>query len=233
MITLQQIQRLVAVGALERLLDRVLANGRSTSPAIRAHLVASVAIEPVALSLGLQRACELAYGPQPMHATLAHRLMMLQSPSGVFVSSSVRPDHPSADEAAAARGDTSSVTEGTDVDVASAAGPSRLDGCSGGALGGSAVVVRALRMYQELRDHVGCPADPRVDEAMDRVLAAFSASQGLGGGIAEDPVENAIIMWQLGADPDFRRAIHWDAFRKSVMSGIGDCDVRRMAQIAA
>jgi len=83
MINLRQMQRLLDAGerggpgsraAWERVIERILDNGRCHCPAVRRALISSPAVQLVATGLALQRCCELTYGPTPMGRDLVARL---------------------------------------------------------------------------------------------------------------------------------------------------------------
>lgn len=84
MLSLVQIQRLVAARDCRLLVDRVLSNGRLDSQAVRACLTSPQAVVTAALGLALQRACELTYGPTAIAADLAWRLLDQRRGDGLF-----------------------------------------------------------------------------------------------------------------------------------------------------
>jgi hypothetical protein len=84
MLTLSQIERLLDAGHYGVLLDRVLANGRCHERELRQALRCPGVLAAAALGMALQRVCELSYGPSPLAARLADRLLDLQQVDGGF-----------------------------------------------------------------------------------------------------------------------------------------------------
>lgn len=96
MINLRQLQRLLDSGeagtggmggagaAFERVIERILNNGRCHCPAVRRALFGSTAVRAVATGLALQRCCELTYGPTAMGRDLADRLATMMDDEGLF-----------------------------------------------------------------------------------------------------------------------------------------------------
>jgi hypothetical protein len=84
MLSLTQIQRLVATGDYRLLVERVLSNGRLDGCAVRSCLTDPRAVVPAALGLALQRACELTYGPAAIAVDLARRLLDQRRGDGLF-----------------------------------------------------------------------------------------------------------------------------------------------------
>lgn len=86
MLNLVQIDRLAEQNAWERLIERVLHNGRGGDLAMRLRLVREEAAAPAALGLALQRTCELTYGPSAIGTGLVAQLLHLQREDGLFAS---------------------------------------------------------------------------------------------------------------------------------------------------
>ncbi len=84
MINLNHIDRMIRHEVYERLVQRILANGRSISSIHSMLLVRSDAVEAAACGLALQRCCELTYAPTPLAAELAMRLTQMQRTNGHF-----------------------------------------------------------------------------------------------------------------------------------------------------
>lgn len=84
MLSIPQIRHLVETRSYERLVDRVLTSGRSGNLSVRLRLASSEAQAPAALGLALQRVVELTYGPTPLAADIATRLIHLQVRDGLF-----------------------------------------------------------------------------------------------------------------------------------------------------
>jgi len=89
MLTIQQILRLVEVEANERLVERILANGRCDAPEIARRLARPDVVVPAALGLALQRCAELSYGPTAVAGALVGRLLDQKRGDGLFGSSSI------------------------------------------------------------------------------------------------------------------------------------------------
>src|SRR5690606_18238521 len=87
MINILQIDRLVEQRAWERLIERILQNGRGGSLHVRLRLARREAAAPAALGLAIQRLCELTFGPTPIARGLVAQLLHLQDRSGGFVES--------------------------------------------------------------------------------------------------------------------------------------------------
>ncbi len=84
MISLHQIEQLLRAESYDRLIDRVLANGRSVAGTLAARLHEPDARAPAACGLALQRCCELSYGPTAIAGDLASRLLAQQDDDGSF-----------------------------------------------------------------------------------------------------------------------------------------------------
>ena len=84
MISLNHIDRMIHYEMYERLVQRILANGRSISSGHSMLLMRSDAVEAAACGLALQRCCELTYAPTPLAAELAMRLTQMQRTNGHF-----------------------------------------------------------------------------------------------------------------------------------------------------
>lgn len=76
MFSLNQIERLMEVGAYQRLIDRILANGRCDVLEARRRLGEGGNARLAALGLALQRCCELTYGPTEIGRQLAGELRL-------------------------------------------------------------------------------------------------------------------------------------------------------------
>ncbi len=84
MISLHQIEQLLRAESYDRLIERVLANGRSVAGTLAARLHEPDARAPAACGLALQRCCELSYGPTAIAGDLASRLLAQQEGDGSF-----------------------------------------------------------------------------------------------------------------------------------------------------
>lgn len=89
MLNLVQIDRLAEQGAWERLIERVLQNGRGNDLLMRLCLTREEAIAPAAIGLALQRVCELTYGPTGFGFGLVAQLLHLQREDGSFMSADI------------------------------------------------------------------------------------------------------------------------------------------------
>jgi len=84
MINLNHLCRQLDAAADDRVIRRILSNGRCHSPAVRQRLTSSADAHIIATALVLQRMCELTYARCPMSDELAQRLINAQQPSGMF-----------------------------------------------------------------------------------------------------------------------------------------------------
>ncbi len=84
MISLHQIEQMLRAESYDRLIERVLANGRSVAGTLAARLHEPDARAPAACGLALQRCCELSYGPTAIAGDLASRLLAQQNDDGSF-----------------------------------------------------------------------------------------------------------------------------------------------------
>ncbi len=84
MISLHHIEQLLRAESYDRLIDRVLANGRSVAGTLAARLHEPDASAPAACGLALQRCSELSYGPTANAGDLASRLLAQQDDDGSF-----------------------------------------------------------------------------------------------------------------------------------------------------
>ncbi|MBL0928420.1 MAG: hypothetical protein IBJ11_12345 [Phycisphaerales bacterium] len=84
MLVASRIERLVAAGEFERLVDEVLRNGRPATLAARLRLTSSEAVEPAALGLGLARLVEVNYRPGSAECALARGLVDRQREDGAW-----------------------------------------------------------------------------------------------------------------------------------------------------
>jgi hypothetical protein len=216
MLSIAHIARMSESDDWERLIDHILSNGRGDHLAIRLRLSQPHSAGTAATALALQRIVELAYGPAPAAERLARRLVSMQQPDGRFRGM------PAAHDLA-----LTTCLHSRDRDGATPAPSGH---------GAAAAAIRALIEHARRRDESGAPADPVIATAIDRGLHAISAAQRSDGGIGEDSVEDAIILWQLGGCGEFRAAVRYLDFVEVVESPVHpaiDGGVRRLALAAA
>ena len=79
MLRLSNIMQLLRAEQFSHLVDRILANGRCRSRAVRRMLREAVVAEAAATGLALQRVLELTYGPTAEADELVHRLLRSQA----------------------------------------------------------------------------------------------------------------------------------------------------------
>ncbi len=84
MMNLMHIERLLEEESYDRLVDRVLANGRRVGKAVAMRLAVPEAVAAAACGLALQRCCELTYAPTPLADRLAMRILEMQRSDGHF-----------------------------------------------------------------------------------------------------------------------------------------------------
>ena len=84
MMNLTHIERLMEEESYDRLVDRVLANGRRVGTAVATRLGVPEAVAAAACGLALQRCCELTYAPTPLAERLAMQLLEMQRNDGHF-----------------------------------------------------------------------------------------------------------------------------------------------------
>lgn len=157
------------------------------------------------VGLGVQRLCELMYGPNGATDDLAGRLCAMV----VATAWSGEPSEPG--ELGAARGcGTDARSAGTvraDArDVAVRAEPVSSDQAVVADLVGQACAVRGLIAWADLVRQTGRTPDLPIDlhGVLDRLSAKIAGCQDEDGLIAGDPVASAAICWQLGDQPAFR-----------------------------
>jgi hypothetical protein len=165
MISRVQIQRMIEIGAWDRLVQRILANGRCRSAAARRRLSEPGSAMVAGIGLALQRLCELTYGPSEIAGGVARRLLRLQRPDGLF--------------------------EG---------GPSL-------SIAASAIAIRGLLDWGEQCGRRAAGRHLRLEGAIERGIAALAAALSRPGRLAPDQVDLEVVLWQLGRDERFRRAI--------------------------
>lgn len=206
MLNLVQIDRLAEQNAWERLIERVLHNGRGGDLVMRLRLVREEAAAPSALGLAVQRTCELTYGPSAVGTGLVAQLLHLQRDDGFFVSA-------------------------VDDHSPTASSPRRASPAA------TAIAVRALNDWREQCCSAGHDVDARVDRAISRGLFALACAQQDDGGFAQDDMESAIVLWQLGRVPAFRQAVRFHDLIDAVSSREDDVpallEISRLAQAMA
>ncbi|QOJ17519.1 MAG: hypothetical protein HRU76_07975 [Phycisphaeraceae bacterium] len=218
MLSIPQIRHLVDARAYERLIDRVLTSGRSGNLSVRLRLGAPQAQPPAALGLALQRVVELTYGPTPLAADLATRIIHLQRADGLFGGEAAESDAP---PESGDRHTLTSTPEG-DRPVGSVGGVSGSFAFPGGSRASAAAsgaepvspaataaALRGLIEHRRQRVESGAAPDPVVEASIDRALFALAQRQQWNGLIGEDAVEGAIVLWQLGGVPRFRQAVRF------------------------
>jgi hypothetical protein len=84
MLNLIQIRNSLRLGSCDRLIERILRNGRCPHPSARTVLCAADSARPAALGLALQRWCELTWDVNETAATIAGKLLAIQRPDGLF-----------------------------------------------------------------------------------------------------------------------------------------------------
>jgi hypothetical protein len=84
MLSLIQIERMIHAGAYDRLIRRVLGNGRCTSRRVVDVLTHPDTSASVALGFAVQRMCELTYGPSEPVEKQAKRLLARRREDGLF-----------------------------------------------------------------------------------------------------------------------------------------------------
>ncbi len=179
MINITQIDRLVEQRAWERLIERILQNGRGGNLQVRLRLARRDAAAPAALGLAIQRLCELTFGPTPIARGLVAQLLHLQDGNGGFVES------------------------GSDGQ------PESADCCRRVSPAATAIAVRALIQWSDFAQMCGEDVDPRIAVAVSRGLFALACLQDEVGGFDNDVVESAIVLWQLGGRSEFRRVVRF------------------------
>lgn len=208
MLNLTQIERLAQTNGWERLVERVLENGRGGLLAVRMRLALEEAIGPAAIGLGLQRACELTYGPTPLLEGLAARLVHMQRQDGHFVSPDASPDSD---------------------------GSSRRPSPAATAIAIRALLAWRDLLEAVALDASAAPLDRAIDRGLFALACAQREDGGFGRG-ACDLIESAIVLWQLGGRSEFRRAVRYHALLDVVEEDATSTtlvEVSRLAHAAA
>lgn len=212
MLSIPQIRHLVETRSYERLVDRVLTSGRSGNLSVRLRLGSPEAQAPAALGLALQRVVELTYGPTPLAADIAARLIHLQGRDGLFGGEGPERsplEAPSTDSCSSElRWDQSALA------FPGAGGDGVTLACASVAAG--AVALRGLVDSSRQRVESGAAPDPVVEGAIDRAFFALAQRQQWNGLIGEDAVEGAIVLWQLGGVQRFRESVRFGDFCEAV-----------------
>lgn len=194
MLSVNRIQRSLAVGAHERLLEEILANGRRVALPLRMRLAEPASLRTVVLGLSLQRVVELTFGEEPLATILVRDLLASQNWDGSFGSVAATAvalraltmarRHVAEDEALAQR-----------VEEAIEHG------------------VRALAARQD-------EADGLAERGAEAPVSARrdSAATAAGLGLIGDEIDSSVCVWQLAPCEALREALGLDELMEAVGS---------------
>lgn len=190
MISIPRLTKLAAEASYERLMDEVTRNGRPLPLAVRLRLTDPGSLAPAALGLALQRVVELTYRPTPASRDLLARLLGHQGADGGF----------GAGEASVS---STAVALSALLGVASQI---------------NVLPRAALELWMSAEEKAA------LDQAIGAGLHFLSMAQesGEGGALLREPgligdeIDSAVVLWQLGLQPRFARAVRFEALLTAV-----------------
>lgn len=187
MISLPRMVKQAGEGQFDRILEDVLRNGRQIPLQARMRLEGADTLPAAALGLALQRVTELTYRPSDAALTLLERLLNRQRPTGSFGS-----------------------IAGTAVALAALHAALSQHDALPGARGSGRYMSRELEARAR---EAAAQATHFLVQSQD--ADALDDEEGPGGLIGE-PIDTAIVLWQLGLDTRFTRAVRFEALMRAV-----------------
>lgn len=184
MLNLPRIARLAEAAEFERLLEEVLRNGRPVSLRVRIRLCEFEGLPAAALGLALQRIVQLTYRPTPLSILLAQLLLAQRNSSGSFGSVSATAV---ALAALLAMSDQAASLPGGKSNADPARAPLR------------------PAMSAEIQEAIAGALHFLHQAQEDSTPVRPGESASLIG----DELDSAIVLWQLGLDPRFARAVRF------------------------
>lgn len=187
MISLPRIARFADAQDFDRLLDEITRNGRPISLPVRLRLSEPAGIASAALGLALQRCIELTYRPMPISTGLASRLLDEMREDGSF-----------------------GTVAGTAIAVAGllafrdqAWANARLRRAAGGQ--DDCTLERMETMLHQIDLGIAAAWHWLRQRQEQSAALRFDGPSGLIG----DELDSAIVLWQLGLEPRFARAVRF------------------------
>lgn len=184
MFSIPRVVKLSQAGEFERVLEEALRSSRLLPLPVRLRLSEPVVVAAAAAGLALKRIVELTYKPTPATAVMTELLLVRQRADGSF-------------------------------------GGAAATAIAAAALDAVARQADSLAGYRGGLEHLPDDLRARLAAALDHALAALGSmtamfggrlgARGLGGGAAAlDPMDAAIVLWQVAGSPRLASAVGAD-----------------------